>query len=78
MVNIIARGAEILGFLKNLSRRKKADDITFFEVKELYNRAYEHKAQARNALRQYRRVEARARAMDIAYRTQLTLARKAA
>jgi len=52
--------------------------ITFFEVKELYNLAYEQKAQARNALRRYRRIEARAKAMDEAYRTQLGLMGRAA
>lgn len=52
--------------------------ITFFEVKELYNLAYERKAQARNALRQYRRIEAKAQAMDEAYRLQLRLNRRAA
>lgn len=55
-------------------KKTKAQPITFFEVKELYNLAYEQKAQARIALRQYRRIEARARAMDAAYRSQLGLA----
>ncbi len=59
-------------------KRAKAQPITFFEVKELYNLAYEQKAQARNALRQYRRIEAKARAMDEAYRSQLGLIRRAA
>ena len=52
--------------------------ISFFEVKELYNLAYEQKAQARIALRQYRRIEARAKQMDAAYRSQLGLAGRAA
>lgn len=52
--------------------------ITFFEVKELYNLAYERKAQARNALRQYRKMEAQAKAMDEAYRAQLGLMGRAA
>jgi len=55
-----------------LTIHKSSKDITFFEVKELYNAAYEQKAQARNALRQYRRIEARAKQMDAAYRSQLT------
>lgn len=59
-------------------RKRKAEPITFFEVKELYNLAYEQKAQARIALRQYRRIEARARAMDEAYRSQLGLIGRAA
>ncbi len=70
MVNVCKLGQEISrvwGFWKPKS------DITFFEVKELYNLAYEQKAQARIALRQYRRIEARAQAMDKAYRAQLGL-----
>ncbi len=58
--------------------RKPGQGITFYEVKELYNLAYEQKAQARNALRQYRRMEAKAKAMDEAYRAQLGLVRRAA
>lgn len=57
---------------------KAQDNITFFEVKELYNLAYEHKAQARNALRHYKKVEAQARKMDEAYREQLGLMQRAA
>lgn len=78
MVNFIVRAADILSFWKKSKSRKKNDGITFFDVKELYNRAYEHKAQARNALREYRRIEARARAMDNAYRIQLNQNRRAA
>lgn len=58
--------------------RKPNPGITFFEVKELYNLAYEQKAMARNALRQFRRMEARAKALDDAYRAQLGLQRRAA
>lgn len=72
MVNFCVVGRRIV----EIFGPKKA--ITFFEVKELYNLAYEQKAQARNALRQYRRIEARARAMDEAYRAQLGLVRRAA
>lgn len=57
---------------------KPRPPITFFEVKELYNLAYEQKAKARNALRQFRKIEARARAMDEAYRAQLGLVQRAA
>ena len=64
--------------VKALKHRNQLKEITFFEVKELYNLAYEQKAQARNALRQYRRIEARAKAMDNAYRAQLGLIRRAA
>lgn len=59
-------------------RAASAGAITFFEVKELYNLAYEQKAQARNALRRYRRIEARAHKLDEAYRAQLELIRRVA
>lgn len=48
------------------------DEISFFDVKELYNEAYEYKATARNALKHYKRMEARAKELDAAYRLQLT------
>ena len=67
------------GVKRRISRIfKPQQPITFFEVKELYNLAYEQKAQARNALRQYRRIEARARALDESYRSQLGLIGRAA
>lgn len=72
MLDICAVGRRI----SQIFKPKKA--ITFFEVKELYNLAYEQKAQARNALRQFRRIEARAKAMDEAYRIQLGLVWRAA
>lgn len=58
--------------------RKPSQGITFFEVKELYNMAYEQKATARNALKQFRRIEAKAKALDEAYRSQLGLQGRAA
>ncbi len=64
--------------IANIFKGQKVNDITFFEVKELYNLAYEQKAQARNALRRFRKMEAQARAMDEAYRAQLGLMRRAA
>ena len=75
MVNFCVWGAEILGITKSPKTNK---EITFFEVKELHNLAYEQKAQVRHALRQYRRISAKAQAMDNAYRAQLGLVRRAA
>jgi hypothetical protein len=66
------------GILRIFKPRKAHSGITFFEVKELYNLAYEQKAMARSALRQYRRMEARAKLLDDAYRAQLRLQRRAA
>ena len=78
MINFCVWGAETLGISKLFKGEKPKSEISFFDVKELYNEAYEHKARARNALRQYRRIEAKAHAMDQAYRQQLGLARRAA
>ncbi len=64
--------------ISKVFKANKAQDITFFEVKELYNLAYEQKAQARNALRQYRQISIKAQRMDEAYREQLGLVRRAA
>ena len=74
MIDFNALKFRMVGIFK----KSKARPITFFEVKELYNLAYEQKAQARIALRQYRRIEAKAKAMDAAYRTQLGLIGRAA
>ena len=58
--------------LRKLVKQAQANDsISFFDVKTLYNEAYEQKAQARNALRRFKKIEAQARAMDSAYRAQL-------
>lgn len=76
MINICVVGRRISQILK--AQKPETTAITFFEVKELYNLAYEEKAQARNALRRYRRIARRAEAMDEAYRAQLGLARRIA
>lgn len=77
MVNFCVWGAEILGMSKMFQPRKTKADISFFEVKELHNLAYEQKAQVRNALRQYRQIAAKAQALDTAYRAQLGVRRAA-
>jgi hypothetical protein len=64
--------------IQSFKKKPVAAEISFFDVKVLYNEAYEHKAKARLALRQYRRIEAQARAMDQAYRSQLGGYRRAA
>lgn len=79
MVSIRAVGRRISQFFKKAKPSSGNNVITFFEVKDLYNRAYEEKAQARNALRRYHRMVREAEALDEAYRTQLGLdTRKAA
>jgi hypothetical protein len=71
MTILYAVGRKISNIFKPIKTDKP---ITFFDVKELYNLAYEQKAQARNALRQYRRIALKAQALDKAYRARLGLA----
>ena len=73
MVNFSVWGAELPLISRFFKSRTAAahTEISFFEVKELHNLAYAQKAEARQALRQYRVVAARAQAMDSAYRAQL-------
>ncbi len=66
------------GIQRVLRVKASKRDISFFDVKQLYNQAYEEKAKARNALRAYKKIENRAKAMDEAYRAQLGLVRRAA
>ena len=75
MVNVWGLKTRIF---KALVKKAQKSEISFFDVKELYNLAYEEKARARNALRQYKKIEKRAKAMDEAYRAQLGLVRRAA
>ncbi len=75
MVNLCGVAFKITQVFVPKSKKK---DITFFEVKDLYNRAYEERARARNALRQYKKIERRAKMLDEAYRTQCGLNRRAA
>lgn len=74
MIDICVVGRRISQIFKPVDPKAA---ITFFDVKELHNLAYEQKAQARAALREYRQVAAKARAMDAAYRAQLGLGRAA-
>ncbi len=66
------------GIQRVLGVKASKKDISFFDVKQLYNQAYEEKAKARNAIRQFKKIEKRAKAMDEAYRAQLGLERRAA
>jgi hypothetical protein len=49
--------------------------ISLFDVKALYDAAYEEKARARACLRTFRALLAKAEALDAAYRAQLAAAR---
>lgn len=49
-------------------------EISLFDVKELYDAAYEEKAKARVNLKKFRKLMGKATLLDLAYRAQLTKA----
>ena len=62
--------------LKALVGQANENDISFFDIKTLYDAAYEEKEAARESLRRYAALKAQAEALETAYRAQLA-ARKA-
>lgn len=54
-----------------MAQNDNAKDISFFDVKDLYDRAYEERAKAIEALRAAQKLMAQAQGMDAAYRAQL-------
>lgn len=51
------------------------NEISFFDVKALYDAAYEEKGKARANIRTFRALMAQAEALDAAYRAQLAASR---
>lgn len=83
MKNKIVRGNTMFG-LKRLGKktikvlRAKNDnhaEISFFDVKEVYEAAYAEKEKARVNIKRFKQLMAKATLMDMAYRAQLTNAR---
>lgn len=79
----IVRGNTMFG-LKRLGKktikvlRAKNDnhaEISFFDVKEVYEAAYAEKEKARVNIKRFKQLMAKATLMDMAYRAQLTNAR---
>jgi hypothetical protein len=68
MIEIRYIGRNILRIFKG--RAKQPDEITLLEVKKIYALAHEHRAKARVALKQYRRIIRLAEALDDAYKAQ--------
>lgn len=62
--------------LKTLVGQANENDISFFDIKTLYDAAYEEKEAARESLRRYTALKAQAETLEAAYRAQLA-ARKA-
>lgn len=52
------------------------NQISLFDVKALYDAAYEEKARARTCLKTFRKLFAQAEILDFAYRLQLEAERK--
>ena len=61
------------GLLKKLENNDNAQEISIFDVKELYDAAYTEKAKAKANLKRFKRLINKAEQMDVAYRAQLGL-----
>jgi hypothetical protein len=59
--------------INKLARNDNSQEISLFDVKELYDAAYQEKAQARVNLKKFKKLMAQALEMDSAYRVQLGL-----
>jgi len=57
--------------LKKLANNDNGHEISLFDVKELYDAAYEEKAKARVNLKRFRKLMEKATQLDLAYRAQL-------
>ena len=57
--------------LKKLAKNDNSAEISFVDVKELYDAAYAEKAKARVNLKKFRKLIEKAEMMDQAYRAQL-------
>ena len=62
----------MIKLLKKLENNDNADDVSFIDVKELYDAAYAEKAKARVNLYRFRILLETAEKMDLLYRQQLT------
>ncbi len=61
------------GLLRKWAGNDNQGEISFVDVKELYDAAYEEKARARVNLKRFRGLMSKAIEMDEAYRAQLGL-----
>lgn len=59
--------------LKRIAKNDNLDEISLFDVKELYDAAYEEKAKARVNLKRFKALMAKAAQLDEAYRAQLSV-----
>lgn len=59
--------------IKQMAKNDNEQEISLFDVKELYDAAYEEKAKARVSLKKFKILIQKAEKMDLAYRAQLGL-----
>ncbi len=59
--------------IKKMAKNDNGQEISLFDVKELYDAAYEEKARARVNLKKFKIFIEKAEKMDLAYRAQLGL-----
>lgn len=63
----------MLKLLRRLANNDNQGDISFVDVKELYDTAYAEKAKARVNIKRFKALISRAEQLDDAYRVQLGL-----
>lgn len=63
------------GLLKRVAKNDNGQEISFIDVKELYDEAYAEKAKARVNLKHFKVLLAKASELDMAYRAQLSKAK---
>lgn len=61
------------GLLRITAKNDNLEEISFVDVKELYDAAFAEKAKARVNLKRFKTLMAKAEQMDTAYRVQLGL-----
>ena len=61
-------------FKKLTNNNDNGQQISLFDVKELYDAAYEEKAKARVNLKRFKKLMEKATQLDVAYRAQLSTA----
>ena len=62
-------------YLRKLAKNDNCAEISFLDVKELYDAAYAEKAKARVNLKKFQKLIEKAAQMDTAYREQLVTAK---
>jgi hypothetical protein len=75
MKTIKSLSGQLWALIAPAGTQANENDISFFDVKELYDAAYAEKAAARTSLSRFKALMAQAEALDTAYRAQLAARR---